>query len=489
MTDNKRRARRNKHKRTAGVVIGGWKLVRLLGQGGNGEVWEVSKDGFDNHAMKLLKSTNEVTYERFKAEAHVLSSYDIEGIIDLIELNLPDDLSIDTPWYVMPIAENFEEYTEGKSPLEIATQFILLADTLSELHLNEISHRDIKPANILFYKERLYFADFGLVKYPEKDNMTPEKRDVGAKFTMAPEMRREAYAANGKPADVYSLAKSLWISLTKNEKGFDGQYNPTSTLSVKNYCEKIYTTSLDNLLVECTDNSPSNRPTAQSFSCRLQEWIDLNNDFHTRNLLEWLELQKVIFPTGTPAQATWTDIDSICAVLHEISKTDNLNHMFYPTGGGNDLIGTSKATEEGMIALHVCEKSAEIIKPKKLTYESFGYHPQWNYFRLELEEIEPTHVEGAVNEECTREALLEIEPGEYVEYYHWDHGEYNGNPLPDTARIVDRFLKGAFVFFSKRSIYNRINETYDGRHNKVSELEFRDSMSDAAKQCHEHDVA
>ena len=33
-----------------------------------------------------------------------------------------------------------------------------------------------------------------------------------------------------------------------------------------------------------------------------------------------------------------------------------------------------------------------------------------------------------------------ISPGEYVEYYHWDYNEYNGESLPDFARPIDRFL-------------------------------------------------
>ena len=484
----KRRRRRNRHKREKNTIIGPWKLIKILGDGGNGEVWEVSREGHENHAMKLLKNTDAVTYNRFKAEIHILSNHSIAGIIPLVESNLPNEPNDVTPWFVMPKAVPFERYTEEKSSIELAKQFVLLGKTLDELHSQSISHRDIKPENILFYKGRLCFADFGLVKYPGKENITPEKRDVGAKFTMAPEMRREASSADGIPADVFSLAKSLWIALTKKGKGFDGQYNPSSILSVKNYCDDLYTTPLDNLLVESTDTDPFNRPSAKAFANRLLEWIELNEDFHSRNLLEWLEVQKVIFPNGPPSHATWTDIDSICSILNEIGHRRSLNHMFYPTSGGMDLIKVSKAEEKGMLALHVCERSAEILKPKKLTYESVGYHPQWNYFRLEVDEVEPTGVEGALDSTKTSEALLEIEPGKYVEYKYWDYGEFDGKPLPKTARPVGRYLKGSFVLFSKRSIYNRTNATYDAWHNKMSETEFKKQIEASAKTCFESDV-
>jgi len=45
--------------------------------------------------------------------------------------------------------------------------------------------------------------------------------------------------------------------------------------------------------------------------------------------------------------------------------------------------------------------------------------------------------------------------------------------LPESARPASRFLTGAFVFFSTRSTYNANPGTYDARHNKVSEEEFR----------------
>lgn len=481
--------RNRKYKREKDNVIGGWKLIAPLGEGGNGDVWEASKDGYSNSAIKILKNIDEINYKRFVAEIHILSTVTIDGVIDIIESNIPADLKDDLPWFVMPKAGDIYESVDKKSTLEVAEQFVLLAETLAELHEREISHRDIKPENILCYNNRLCFSDFGLVKYPLKENITPQKRDVGAKFTMAPEMRREAEKANGVLADVYSLAKTLWIIITKQEKGFDGQYNPNSIIAIKNYCQDVYTTSLDNLLSESTDNNIHLRPSARQFAKRLREWIQLNKDFHTRNLLEWLELQRAIFPLGAPCRTEWTDPDAIIAILNEVSRVKSLNHMFYPTGGGNTLRSASKAEESGMIALHIYERSAEILKPKKLSFESFGLDPQWNYFRLEVENTEATGVENALNREKISETLCEISPGHYVDYNNWEYNEYQGKELPDSARPITRFLSGSFVFFGTRSIYNRTSSTYDARHNKVTEKRFREYIAESAKVHYEADVA
>ncbi|MCU8030895.1 protein kinase [Shewanella sp. SM73] len=480
--------RNKKYKREKGNVIGGWKLIEPLGEGGNGDVWEASKDGFSNSAIKILKNIDETNYKRFVAEIHILSSVKIAGVIDIIESNIPTSLQNDLPWFVMPKAVGIYESTNKMSTIQVAEQFVLLAETLAELHEREISHRDIKPENILCYSNRLCFSDFGLVKYPSKEKITPQKRDVGAKFTMAPEMRREAEKANGLFADVYSLAKTLWIIITKQEKGFDGQYNPNSIIAIKNYCQDVYTTSLDNLLSESTDNDIHLRPSAKQFAKRLREWIQLNKDFHSRNLLEWLELQKVIFPLGAPCRTEWTDTDAIIAILNEVSRVKSLNHMFYPTGGGNTLRSVSKAEESGMIVLHVYEKIAEILKPKKLSFESFGLDPQWNYFRLEVESTEATGVENSLNREKISETLCEISPGNYIDYNNWEYNEYQGKELPESARVITRFLEGAFVFFGTRSIYNRTSGTYDARHNKMTEKQFRNYIATNAKSHYEADV-
>lgn len=468
-----------------GQVVGGWKLIRILGKGGNGEVWEVSKDKGINHAMKFLKKTDESSYERFKAEIYALSSYPIEGVINLVDSNLPDVKGDSIPWFVMPKAGESLDFLKDKKPVDIVDQFILLASTLNELHCNKVSHRDIKPANLLVLDNRICFADFGLVKYPNKNDVTVARRDVGPKFTMAPEMRREAHKSDGFTADVYSLAKTLWIMLTRISKGFDGQYNPSSELSIKKYCDGIYTTILDNLLVECTDNLPANRPTAKEFRDRLVEWKSLNGDLHSRVTREWVELHNIIFPTGTPKRVSWTNIDSICSVLNEVAKVENLNHMFYPDGGGMDLIGVSRASEEGMIALG-SDSSATLVKPKVLLYESFTYGHQWNYFRLELETIDPI-----VETSSYAEYLVEIEPGRYVERQCWEDREYEGKPLPINARPVGRYTGGVFVIFSKRSIYNTVGgelDAYDGRHNGMSSEEFRMHIEDFGKACFDRNI-
>ena len=464
--------------------VGAWKLIEKLGAGGNGDVWKVKNKDGECFALKALKNIDDVTFKRFSVEEAVLRKVEIEGVIKILDSFIPESKAGGTPWFVMPLAEPFDKYIEDKTPLNIANDFVKLARSLNELHDLNIAHRDIKPENLLFLNERLVFTDFGLVKYPKRESITPKKRDVGAKFTMAPEMRRYAYEADGKSADVYSFAKTLWIALSGEERGFDGQYIANSILGLKHYHSELYLTSLDQLLTEATDNNPEARPTISTFITELEKWIALNKDFEERNLKEWFELQEKLFPLGTPERTTWTDTNSIVQVINELSKARSLNHMFFPNGGGHTIIGASLAKEEGFIALHVSEKMVELINPKKLTYESFGVDPSWDYFRLESNEIDPTGIPNTLSYKGISEELTEVYPGVYSDYTSWEYHEFEGNPLPDSARRAQRFLNGSFVFFCTSSIYNRLTGKYDAYnagHNSISEDEFRAFIKQVAE--------
>lgn len=457
-----------------GSILGRWQLDSILGQGGNGTVWRASQSGGKSYALKQLHKNQDEARQRFHVEIQTLKNIShINGIVPLIDSYTPESGIEDFPWLVMPICESFDQYRKRTKFPEMVRNFIKLADTLCSLHESGYSHRDIKPANILFLEGRLCLSDFGLVAPPEKPGITPEKRDVGAKYTMAPEMRRYAVKADGKPADVYSFAKSLWIAITGIELGFDGQFVPDASLTLKHKIEGWYATPIEQLLSECTLHEPSHRPSMLAVRERLIEWVSVSENFKRRNELEWIELCGKLFPMGIPSHASWFGVDEICSVLNATAAAPGLNHMFYPNGGGMTLLGASRFSTAGLIQLHIGPHRVDILKPKKLSFESFRNELNWCYFRLEAERIEPIGIAGTMDMEKICEELVEIEPGKFAHPRCWDFNEYEGKPLPDSSRKVQRFMHGTFVIFSTTSAYNQDPDTYDARHNTMSEQAFR----------------
>lgn len=480
-----------------GQVFGVWKLKKHLGNGGNGDVWLAVNSENQEVAVKLLREVKRKTYARFIDEVNAIkANSDVDGILPILDSYLPENLENEIPWYVMPVAQPLEKYLDGKHFEDVVTAIENVAKTLHELHQRGISHRDIKPENLLVRNGKVYLADFGLVDYPDKINVTSSGDAVGAKWTMAPEMRREGNKSDGKPADVYSLAKTLWILITKNKKGFDGQYHANGINGLRNFSyavrentswsgdkkTSVYESPIDDLMQEATSDNPSSRPTIKSFIDRLKLWIVLNKDWKKRNPIQWQEVQKILFPSILPTRAIWEDIEDIIRVLNILGKIDGLNHMFYPEGGGMDLVGARIGREPKTIELIVDRngKVVDLVKPRRLIFESFGFDTEWNYFRLENEDLTPSGVYESLV--FNHEELLELSPLVYVDRVYSDEGSYNGNPLPKTSRIVDRHFKGDFVVFQKFSKYNRITVTYDGRHNKLNTDEFRRYIAEKVKE-------
>lgn len=327
------------------------------------------------------------------------------------------------------------------------------------------------------YQEHYVLSDFGLVFYQDKPRVTKTDERLGARRTLAPEMERPG-SKNADPfkADVYSIAKTIWVILTESPDSFEGQYsrNQVTRLEDNVKCPRgTYFTPLGDLLAECTDVLPALRPDIDQVLARFEEWEKMQDDFAKSNRSQWVEVIKALFPYSVPAHAEWTDIKEIKNVLNLISHYDSLNHLFFPSGGGLDLEAVYDSYEEHCLEMDF-GGLRQIVNPRILTFESIGKDLLWNYFRLECNPMKPVLKSTPENE--YDEGVSEISPLEYVDYGVMEDGDLakqNGYNVTDYSRQVTRQLKGCFVIFSKNSFYNRTTGTYDGRHEKMSGNDFR----------------
>lgn len=472
-----------------------YKSIKQIDNGGNSTVYSAVciNDG-TSVALKVLDyqcHKFDEKKERFIIETKKVIEIqdDISGIIPIYDFALPDIKNSNLFWYTMPIATTISEYIRQNQGIEnIIKCIISLAEVLEKLHNKDIKHRDIKPANIYYYNSQCCLSDFGLVDYPEKTRLTKVGERLGAQATIAPEMKRDPLHADAKKADVYSLAKTMWMLLTSNDKDcFEGTYNPKSSLmSLNTYYKKEHLIELNQLLIDSTQDAPALRPTMSEFLQRIKDYMVIYSDYEKRTNSEWQYIQEILFNSLVPETASFSDNKVIIRVLNLLGSMPSLNHMFLPTGGGQDFTDAELSAEEGCISINA-SGAIFIVKPKSLIVENIKDDFSWSYFRLELDELKP--IINLNEENC--ELLTEHIPGEYISWKYGNYGYYEDkSPLPKQYRLVNRFLKGSFVLFSKVSIYNRISGTYDKRHNHMSASDFRGyiiDMRDAHYKMHHVD--
>ena len=462
-------------------IDGRWTLIRYIGGGGNGEVWHCRDLDGQEYAIKMLKYAYKEPYARFYDEVAFMESFgDIPGVLPVIAKYIPEgrtqfDVTKVPYYYVMPLATSLGRNIYQESIEHKIAIIKSLLEMMANLHERGIAHRDIKPANILLYKGQFVLSDFGLVFFQGKSMKTPPGvAGLGAKWTRSPQMERDAYSADKFKADVYSMAKTIWMIFTGDFTSFEGQYNPASSfLSLVIHLPRKYVTPLDDLLVRCTDHLEEGRPTAKEMLAGFNEWDDINHNWGKANLLQWVEINHKIFPLHEPDHAEWNDIGRMVGIFNILGTYESLNHLFFPNNGGLDLTGARLSRDPKSIELEFGGLVFE-AQPEKLVYERISEDFQWSYFRLDLKEIKPQFKQFVVDPYMEEYGEITRADGTIEAIPLRKYDDLDENEIAQLkARHVVRYLKGSLVIFHKNSLYNQLVSQYRGEHEKLPAEEFK----------------
>lgn len=460
--------------------------------GGAAVAYRAKYNGNDGYIIKVLREgSNNEKISRFESEIRELIKLkDIPGVMPIIDYDIAGIAS----WYLMPEAIPILTYIESKvidihrdskqeteqEILSIKIKAILsLAKTLKLLHSKNIHHRDIKPQNIYFLEDHYCFGDFGLIDYPEKVGLTRTSERVGPQGYMPDEMREKTKNVDFKKSDIYELAKTLWVILTGNESVFSGKYDEDDKeIGVSNYLEsQHHLVEIDTLLKISTEKIPQLRPDISKFIEYLESWLKSTTDMEYMVSKEWDYIRDRLFPSYTPATAKFTNLSDIVNILSIICRLPGINHMFLPGGGGLDLAFVEIASNEEDCITLLCNGLWLLIKPKFLLFENIEKDPLWTYFYIQTDILNKTEInegeDGRIDEYREELTLLptgKYEHGKVFQYRHYE----DGTRIPENSRCIQRYYSStSFVIFSKTSIYNATQSTYDGRHAHFSYHIFR----------------
>ena len=222
-----------------GFVVGSYRVLRELGAGGMGAVYEVEHVTLGVHyALKTFtmeKGHAELFRNRFLAEGRLLARLSHPNLVRVFDLAWDEENGL--LYYVMDLVlyKDGEAYTladveQGSADEEHLMQwFAELCQALAYIHAQGIVHRDIKLNNILLAPERkVVLSDFGISKVlggrlradldvsqtmvATTDAASGGKLIMGTKGYMAPEVLRGEEVTPA--ADVYSLGVVFFKLLT-----------------------------------------------------------------------------------------------------------------------------------------------------------------------------------------------------------------------------------------------------------------------------------
>jgi len=211
--------------RLIGARIGSFRILRVLGSGGMGTVFEAEQD--KPHRLVALKVMRHGFHgprarTRFEYEAEILARLQHPGIAQVYEAATFDDGGTPQPYFAM-------ERIEGAQPLDNFVQqhrldplaTIVLFEKVCEAvhygHQRGVVHRDLKPANVLVEPGgQPKLIDFGIARAegPTFEATLTSESGSGTLAYMSPEQFEQGGAATDIRVDVYALGVILFQLLT-----------------------------------------------------------------------------------------------------------------------------------------------------------------------------------------------------------------------------------------------------------------------------------
>ena len=212
-----------------------YKVLRLIGKGSMGSVYEVEDRNGQRLAAKVLSAgianASPTALERFAREARTASDITSPNVARTIDTG--SDQALGMPYIIMELLHGIELSAvlqkEGALDPQVAVRLVLQgASGVAAAHARGVVHRDIKPANLFLQIDgatqevTVKVCDFGVAKRTRVSeanspashlSLTRAGGMLGSPMYMSPEQAKNAKVVDER-TDVWSLSVVLWEALS-----------------------------------------------------------------------------------------------------------------------------------------------------------------------------------------------------------------------------------------------------------------------------------
>jgi serine/threonine-protein kinase len=239
-----------------------YRLVRQLGSGASGSVWEAKNELIDRDvALKVMRpdvATDAIALQRFFNEAKASGRVRSPSIVEILDIGQAEDGS---PFLVFELlhGEGLDAWLRREGTIEpekLLELFVGVARALEMANAQGIIHRDLKPANIFISTSSsgdkvAKILDFGISKVfdtGQSFTLTRAGTVVGSPAYMSPEQAAGREDLDGR-ADVWSLGVVMYEALTGTLPHDAPNYNALMV--------RILTQDVDPVMTRKTDLPPN----------------------------------------------------------------------------------------------------------------------------------------------------------------------------------------------------------------------------------------
>lgn len=258
------------------VPFGAYQLVRQIGRGGMGIVYEARSLQIESTvALKIMRgadSASEAEIRRFLFEAEAQANLRHDNIVRVYHC----DQFQGYPFFTMPLMKGgslADVIAQQRGPLCEAAEFramaklmVSVADAVYAAHNHGLLHRDIKPGNVLLDERgKPHIADFGLARPLSDADGAGCPSGAGTDAYMSPEQAAGSANRFTVSSDIYSLGAVLYQLITRRTpfEGSSGDLRARITsdepITPPSAFARAIPTDLERVTLKCLAKDPNRR--------------------------------------------------------------------------------------------------------------------------------------------------------------------------------------------------------------------------------------